>query len=492
MFRDQFPYLVMDKKFKMNFIKGSAAATIGTVSSMFFHFLSIMIITRFIPREEFGIYAIILVIVHLFNLLSGLGLEFTLVRQIAGDNETERKNILFPVLVMRSIQLLLITVLFYFFSGLILPLFAEGINYYIFQITVLFALTNFRDLFYNLLQGLNYFKRFASVQVTSAIIRVALIGAIVIWDTLSLGNLILIEIVTTAMAFVLQIFMVPMKQLINFSSNLDVYKKILKFSFPLYLNNLLTFTYDRVHFFILAIYLNPVSVALYDVANKIPDALKRIFQSFIIVFFPNISKLFTRGDIIGGESLMIKSLSLFSTIVVFGVLISFLFSREITVILFSANYIESATAFALLMLVFYLRVVSNIMGYTLVSAGYSSVPVKTNSVSSIASVGGSLLLIPMLGFIGAVYALLAMNIITQAYYHYYLKKAGIRRGTVEYLKPALIGLILYILYLIQPFQSIPVKTFFVLLYPLMGWFFIPEVKKITGFFSDIRPGTISN
>jgi O-antigen/teichoic acid export membrane protein len=479
----------MDKNFKKNFIKGSAAATIGTVSSMVFHFLSIMIITRFITREDFGLYAIILVIVHLFNLIGGLGLELTLVRQIAGENQEQKKSVLFPVLVMRSAQLLLVSLLFYFLSGFILPIFGSGLEDFILLITILFALTNFRDLFYNLLQGLNYFRKFASVQVSSAIVRVLLIGAVILWGTLTLETLIFIEIATTALAFILQLIFVPLKALINVSANKEVYKKIFQFSFPLYLNNLLTFTYDRVHFFILAIYLTPVSVALYDIANKIPDALKRIFQSFIIVFFPNISNLFSKGDTQGGESLMIKSLSLFSTIVIFGVLISFLFSQEITVLLFSANYIESAPAFALLMFVFYLRVISNIMGYTLVSAGYSSVPVKTNSISTVISVGGSLLLIPVLGFIGAVYALVAMNIATQFFYHYYLKKAGIKRGTAEYIKPALIALLLYFVYLAQPFDSIIVKLLFVFLYPVAGWFFIPEVKSISGFFSNLKPRT---
>jgi O-antigen/teichoic acid export membrane protein len=482
----------MDKNFKKNFLKGSAAATIGTVASMIFHFISIMIITRFLTKEEFGLYAIILVITHLFNLLGGLGLELTLVREIAGGNESNKKNILFPVLVMRGMQVLFVSVVFYLFSGLILPIFGEGIEAFILQVTILFALTNFKELFYNLLQGLNYFKKFASVQIVSAFIRVLLIGAVILWGELSLEYLINIEILTAAIAFLFLIIIAPLKQLINITADKTIYKKILSFSIPLYMNNLLTFTYDRVHFFILAIYLTPVSVALFDVASKIPDALKRIFQSFIIVFFPNISNLFSRGDIKGGESLMIRSLSLFSTVIIFGVLISALFSNEITILLFSSNYIDSAPAFALLMIVFYLRVVANIMGYTLVSAGFASVPVKTNSVSSIISVGGSLLLIPMIGFMGAVYALVGMNIASQLFYHYYLKKAGIKRGTAEYVRPAVIGLVIYCIYLIQPFQSITVKIIFLLLYPAAGWFLIPEVKNISVFFSNLRLKAISN
>ena len=51
---------------------------------------------------------------------------------------------------------------------------------------------------------------------------------------------------------------------------------------------------ERVNYFIIGAYLNPSSIANYDVATKVPDALKKIFQSFIIVYFPSLAKLFSR------------------------------------------------------------------------------------------------------------------------------------------------------------------------------------------------------
>jgi O-antigen/teichoic acid export membrane protein len=417
------------------------------------------------------------VIVHLFNLLSGLGLELTLVRNIAASTGTDKKKILFPVIVLRSIQLFFVSIAFYFLNSLILPLFGEGLMKFAFLITVLFTLTNFRDLFYNLLQGLNYFKRFASVQITSAVIRVGLIAGAYFSNILTLENLIYIEVLTTLLAFIVQLLLVPLKSLIYVKQTLKEYKEIVKFSFPLYLNNMLTFAYDRTHLFIIGAFVSPVSVALYDVAYKIPEALKRVFQSFIVVYFPNISKLFAEGNYAGGEDLMNKSLGIFSAIIMFGVLAAFLFGEEIIVLMFSAKYAESSLAFSLLMVVFFLRVISNIMGYSLVSAGYSSTPVKVNSVSSIVSVGGSLLLIPVYGFLGAVYALLGMNIVSQVFYHFNLVRAKIYPATLRYLKPVYIAAILTAAYFVLPFDSAVVKSVYLLIYLLLGWFFIQEFKE---------------
>jgi len=82
----------MDQLFKRNFLKGSTAATIGTVSTMVFHFGSLMLLTRYLSKDEFGIYALILVIVYLFSIIGGFGLEYTLVKFISTDKEESRNQ----------------------------------------------------------------------------------------------------------------------------------------------------------------------------------------------------------------------------------------------------------------------------------------------------------------------------------------------------------------------------------------------------------------
>lgn len=73
----------MDKSFKRDFIKGSAATSLGTIVSMIFQFVSILIITRQITKEEFGIYVLIIVISTFLDTVSGLALEQSLVKFIS-------------------------------------------------------------------------------------------------------------------------------------------------------------------------------------------------------------------------------------------------------------------------------------------------------------------------------------------------------------------------------------------------------------------------
>jgi O-antigen/teichoic acid export membrane protein len=470
----------MDKNFKTNFLKGSAAASIGTIISMGFHFVSFMILTRALEKHDLGIYVLILALVQLVSLLSGLGLEISIVKFIAGD-ESARKEVLFPVCLMKSILLIAAACLFYAGGSITVEIFGQEIADYFLIIPVIFISAGMRDLFYNILQGLNYFRKYAFAQILSAALRVGLILLIIVTNKLTLLNLIYIELITTAGAALFQAFMIPFKNLLHFPG-WDTYKSLLNFSFPLYMNNVLTFVYDRVNIFIIGAFLNTASIALYDVAGRIPDAFKKIYQSFIVVYYPNISKLFSQNNKKGAIRLMNKSLAFSSVILAFISLVSFFFGKEIITLLFSDAYKESAFAFSLLMFNFYLRALSNLLGYTLVSAGYSSVPVKVNIVSSIISVGGSILLIPLIGYIGAVYSLLAMNISSVILFNYHLVKRDMAPESFEYYKPLIFIIALGLFSILIPLEVLALKILFLIIFLIASWIWLNGVKEIFKYF----------
>ncbi len=469
----------MDKSFKLNFIKGSAAASIGTIVSICFHFVSFMILTRTLEKHDLGIYVLILAVIQLVSLLSGLGLEISVVKFLAGE-ESEIKNVLFPILILKTILLVLAAALFYAGGRLTLYLFGEEIAGYFIIIPVIFISTGLRDLFYNILQGLNYFKKYAIAQSTTAVLRVAMIIFIVLRKDLTLLNLIYIELFTTAGSAIIQAFLIPFKKHFHLPA-FEVYKDLLRFSIPLYMNNVLTFVYDRVNIFIIGAYLNTASIALFDVAGRIPDACKRIYQSFIIVYYPNISKLFSQNNKEGAVSLMNKSLGFSSLFFAFVTLLSFLFGEQILTLLFSQIYRESAFAFSLLMLNFYLRSLSNLLGYTLVSAGYFSVPVKVNIVSSIISIGGSLLLIPAVGYIGAAYSLLLMNVSSMILFNYNLRKREIKPDSIKYYKPVILMLPFALLSLL--ISSPVLKLLYLGVFIFISGFWLEGIKDLFRLFT---------
>jgi O-antigen/teichoic acid export membrane protein len=117
------------------------------------------------------------------------------------------------------------------------------------------------------------------------------------------------------------------------------------------LNSLLALVFDRSSTFLIGALLNPVSVAAFEVALKIPDGFMRLFNSFIIVYFPTLSNLFAKGNRDDAHKMMNSSLILLSTGINFLVLVSFLFADKIVRCYFQ-KILGSLTGFALLMLSF--------------------------------------------------------------------------------------------------------------------------------------------
>lgn len=465
----------MEKKFKSAFLKGSAAATIGTVSSLFFHFISITILTRVLNKQEFGIYALILVIVNLFNILGSLGLNITLVKFISSESKENNTASLRAIFNLRILNLILVGFIFYFFSDYILYFFDPAISKYVLLITILFFFTSIKELLFNVLQGLNKYKSYAIVQTSSAAFRVGVIVFYLFVDTISIDKLIYIELFTTFVSIFIQLLFLPLKTLLNKKPTKEIYRHIFNFSAPLYLNNIITFTYDRISIFMIGALLSPASVALYDVANKIPEALQRVFASFMIVYFPNSAKLFASGDKVNAIKLMVKALNVFSVAISLLCIISILFSREIMLIVFSYKYVEVAPAFSLLMMNFFLRIMSNIKGYSIVSAGNPSVPVKVNVISSIVNASLSLLMIPWYGFIGAVYSILIMNLLTQVSYHLYLIKLDLAPSKFIYFYSPILVIIVGGSVLLYDY-SLYIKVILLVLYLILNWYFVEEFK----------------
>jgi O-antigen/teichoic acid export membrane protein len=147
--------------------------------------------------------------------------------------------------------------------------------------------------------------------------------------------------------------------------------------------------------------------------------------------------------------------------------------------MFSARYLDSSLGFSLLIFNFYLRALSNIMGYSLVSAGLASVPVKAGTISSVISIAGSFILIPIFGFIGAIYSTLAMSIIAQVSYTYFMKKADIRVNSFEYLKPLIVLTVILVVYYLINADSMVIKLITVAIYLAASSIFIKEIKIIS-------------
>ena len=240
----------MSRDFIVKLIKGSASTSIGTFASVLFHFFSIMVMTRYAEKEVFGIYVLILVIVHCLKIIGSLGLDLTMVKLISEDaGNQQAKKPLFEILASRVILLAGLSLIVYATGHLVLPFFDGRIADYLLYIPIMFCLASLRELFFFLLQGLQYFRKYAVVQTASAVFKFILVLLFANFSELNLANLIYIELMMLLGSFLHQLLVIPLRAHIDFRFDRSAFNNIIRFSLPLYANNILTFVYGRINIF---------------------------------------------------------------------------------------------------------------------------------------------------------------------------------------------------------------------------------------------------
>jgi O-antigen/teichoic acid export membrane protein len=283
------------------------------------------------------------------------------------------------------------------------------------------------------------------------------------------------EIAVISLSLVLQLIVIPFKDLVKENISITEYRNLLKFSSPLYANNLITFTYDRIGVFIIGLFMTAASVAVYDVSTKIPSALQGILSSYVLVFFPNISTLFSTGDYKSAEKLINKSVSFISFLLNIMIIIIALWNKEFINFFFSEKYIESALPLIIMMFSLLLRNLSNILGYSIVAAGYSKIPMKVNLTSVIVGIISSVILVKLWSYNGAALATLIMNLITLIQYSYHHKKLNLIRVDFAYVNTILLTLIIALGSVMIFNQYLIIKLIALLLFLLINYKYFSEI-----------------
>ena len=447
-----------------------------------FHFISIKLLTQHMEAEAFGIYSLILIVSHGFQILGGLGLNLCLVRNLSDELAEDKKETVSTIFIARFIQLILLAGLVYALGNLFLPrLFDASISSYIKYIPLIFFLASFRDLLFNLLQGVKLFNRYAIINILSAGIRLLTIVVFVLQRDLTILSMVFVEVITYGISLLLLLIYSPVKRYLTFRISTSNVKKVFSFSVPLYANDILTYVYNKVSVLLIAGLLTPISVAKYEVASKVPEGFGRLFTSLIVVYFPSVSELLSAGDYKKAGAFMNRGLIIASTGLSLVTLVVFLFREEIILLLTDEKYLDASMALALLMLNFSVNAIARVMGYTVVAAGHSSVPVRINLISSIINIVGCLILIPRFGFEGAIYSMVTMSTISQLLNALFLIKASIKPDLLGFARPTLILVAIAVIYTVFGNTGFVFRGLAILVFIGSAWLLIPEVKQAANF-----------
>lgn len=436
----------MNRDFVGGFIKGVASTGIGNLSQVVLGFIGTMIVVRFISNEQFGLFVILQVSTLFLGALSTFGLEYiSVTRFIASAEDAQKAAIANTVISYQILIDISMTVLILALSPFISYIFkSEQLSQLLYFIPLFFIESSFNQLFQSILQGFQQYKRMAISQVINSSCKLFLILIFLALFKMDLMGLIYAVLLSSIASIIYLYSALPAKKQVIF--NFELYKEIFRFGFPLGLNNMLNIVFKKIDRFIIGAMMSPLGIAYYEIASKIPDSGGSMFEAFRRVYFPTMSDLISNGRGDEAERLLNNSCRIISLISIFLAFVVMLFQYDIVRILFSDKYMESAPALGFLMVSSSIGFVGNILGTSLVAYGQSDKPAKINIADMVTNVVGNLLMIPIFGLMGAVYAAILSRCATNPLNVFFLKKIKVGVEVYQYLKPFMVFGICFALY----------------------------------------------
>jgi len=426
-------------------------------------FAEMMVAVRYVNTDNYGIFILLVTITNLLVMFIDFGFKTTITQMLASKSKIEQIKVFNIVFLSRCFVIILIFLPFIFGNEVLahFKLSKDTLKFSIF-IPIMVATQSLDELCMSGLQGCHAYHFSAIVWAMRSIVRLGLTFVFLHFFRLDILGLIYSYIFSFGLSAIIQYFLIPIQKKFVFSYK--VMKEILTFSIIIQMGRFFWFASSRMSTLLLAMFVGPVQVAYYGVAERIPKAFQNLYTAFISVFFPSMTTLFAEKNYKKAIETMNQSLRLFSFLMAFGALIIVLFGEQIVTLLFTDEYTASAPVFSLLMMALHMGLLVQIMGYTLTSAGYPTRSLIENIFRATSVVLISFLLIPRYGIIGAAAAILIANYLSNPLAIWLLKKIDIHVNNRKYLFQTLTLWACAIVYHLLKFEKIYFKILLLIVY----------------------------
>lgn len=471
-------------------LDGVLSTGIGSVLMTVLGLVGFMLTSRWLTKDELGAFVILQLSTNFLVGISGFGLELSITKYLAETKDDQRQQkIIGNVVVFRLFTIVFFSLLALLLQQPLFNLFGEtAYTQLIAYLPFFLLLESVYRLIDSVFGGVFEFKWIGITTAVLSIVNVGLIIILVGWQGYGLEGRILARMIALGSSILIAVLFTRMK--IKLQLDIKLLMEMLRFSFPLFINMILTFFFQRADTFIIGGFMGPAEIAIYEIARKIPESIESLYDAFRKVYFPFISDLFGQKQFEKASAMLNHSIRLVTVAGVFGVLVSFFFGREIIFLLFSDAYEESILLFGLLMIVLLLNVIDYTMGYSLVAVGDSSRPALINVFHTAFNFLGYYLLIPLSGVFGVALSTLGGVALVNPLNVFFLHRQKVKVKVGNYLMPIVIGAFLIGGYSLLNIQQWYLRTGIILAYFVLCFMFdiisIEDIQEIVGQFKRMR------
>jgi O-antigen/teichoic acid export membrane protein len=397
--------------------KNTGIVIAGNVIFRLISLFVLIYLARYLGTASFGKYSFVFAYLAFFGVITDLGLQPILVREMSRDPPNAPK-LIGNAYVIRFI----LTMLAFILSIVVISLMSyptDTTTYiYIAAFTLLFI--SFSDFYAtiftaNLRMGYN---------IIAKIVYRSLSAGLIIWIIFSHGTLAQILTVT--------VFSEMIKTLINyfysrkfvkprFEIDFGLWKHLLKESLPIALSSIILIIYIRTDIVMLSIMEGDVAVGYYSGASKIYDTLTLIPSAFMVSMFPIMSASFKNS-----KDRLIKSYRLsfrYLLIIILPIAIgTTLLADEFIFLLYGAEFAGSASALQILIWALVFTSVNSVLLHLLTSINKQKLNTFSHTMCAIANVTLNFILIPIMSYNGAAIATVTTTVVLFIASFYFVSK----------------------------------------------------------------------
>jgi O-antigen/teichoic acid export membrane protein len=397
--------------------KNTSIVIAGNVIFRLISLFVLIYLARYLGTSGFGKFSFIFAYLAFFGVITDLGLQTILVREMSRDPPNAPKLIGNAYVIK-----VILTMLAFILSIVVISLMSyptDTTTYiYIAAFTLLFI--SFSD-FYATIFAANLRMEY---NIVAKIVYRSLSAGLILWIIFSHGTLAQILTVT--------VFSEMIKTLINyfysrkfvrprFEIDFGLWKHLLKESLPIALSSIILIIYIRTDIVMLSIMKGDVAVGYYSGASKIYDTLILIPAAFMVSLFPIMSASFKNS-----KERLIKSYRLcfrYLLIIILPIAIgTTLLADEFIFLLYGAEFAGSASALQILIWALVFTSVNLVLLHLLISINKQKLNTFSHTMCAIANVVLNFILIPMLSYNGAAIATVATTVVLFIASFYFVSK----------------------------------------------------------------------
>ena len=274
--------MVIARKIAYNVLVGSVSKILSTILAL----ISIGFITRYLGKDGFGDYAIVLAFLSFFAAISDLGLYQFSTKEISlpDANEDEVMGNAFTMRVTSSLAVLLLALIFVSF----LP-YSSAVKYGIIIIATSFIFSSSYQVLNGVFQKHLAMDKVAIAEFTGKVLQLVVV-IIAVKLKLSFSWIMSALLFNMFWSFGLVYFLSRKYIKLKFRFNFSYWKKFIRQSYPIGVMAIVVFVYFKTDTLLLSVLKSNVEVGIYNVAYKVLENISFFPTMIIGLIFPIISQ----------------------------------------------------------------------------------------------------------------------------------------------------------------------------------------------------------